>query len=394
MDGRARSASSVQPSARGSHRRAAKSPTELTNDLTKLLGRAAGAVTAVPQQPTPPEIVPGRHHADPPPPLPAPPEPTRFRFGRPQLLAAAGIVAAATVAVPLLLIWAPGAEATGTAITPASRGHACRAGTPNRDLFQACRAAAAIRTATDEALGDGTDVSIPDVGERHREVIPDTRLCSAGRERYRGLDLARDDWPTTVVPSEGTTTFEYRLDDRHSGRLRFFLTRAGYDPKQPLTWEDLEPKPIGQVTGKPGTDNAYRVRVRLPKRSGTHVVYTIWEREDTDAALYACSDVRFGRAGENRIPGDDDAATPAAPAAPAVRPTGATVSPSSARPSDAAPNGGDPNTDEPTPAWESGIAYDVDDLVEFDGVTYRCLQPHRSVPGWEPESAPALWEVA
>ncbi|SHM22154.1 lytic polysaccharide monooxygenase [Cryptosporangium aurantiacum] len=394
MDGRARSASSVQPSARGSHRRAAKSPTELTNDLTKLIVRAAGTAASIPQQQTAPAVVsPGRHHAEPPPPPVAPPPPSRFRLGRPQLLAAAGIAAAAAVAVPLLIIWTPSAQASGTTVSPSSRGDVCRPGTPIRETSRACRAAAAeVRTDSDDTVfGDGADISIPDVGSNHREVIPDTRLCSAGRERYRGLDLARDDWPTTDMPSGGTTTLEYQLDDQHDGTLRFYLTRIGYKPTEPLTWAALEPKPLHEVSGKPGADNVYRVSVKMPERSGRHLIYTIWEQADSDAALYACSDVLFGgTAGSSPNGATESGDADSRPAAPAVRPSTASPSPT------ASPSAADSGSDDPAsaPPWEAEVDYDVGDLVRYDDIAYRCLQPHRSVYGWEPDSAPALWELA
>ncbi|MBW4720631.1 family 20 glycosylhydrolase [Saccharothrix obliqua] len=46
----------------------------------------------------------------------------------------------------------------------------------------------------------------------------------------------------------------------------------------------------------------------------------------------------------------------------------------------------------PAGAWAPGVQYAVDALVVFDGVTYRCRQPHTSQPGWEPANVPALWQ--
>ncbi|GAA0281911.1 lytic polysaccharide monooxygenase [Cryptosporangium japonicum] len=363
MDGRARSTSSIQPSARGSHRRAARGPTELTSDLTKLIARAAAVATPPPPAPAP-VVGPGRHHADAPPPPEEPPSP-RFRPTRLHLIAAGAVASVAVVVVSsLLVIWPSGEDAAGTTTTPSSRGYTCRPGNRFSEAFTACRAAAKVRPANGDepavGLGDGTDIGVADVGDRHHEVIPDTRLCSAGRERYRGLDLARDDWPVTTLKSRGKETFVYRMDGEHDGVLRFYLTKAGYDPTAPLTWNSLEKKPLAEVTGKSGADNYYRVPVTLPERSGRHLVYTIWEDRDSDAALYACSDVMFGA------------------------PTGgATTNAANTAPSAATA----------TREWVVGVDYQVGDQVVHDDVTYRCSQPHRSVRGWEPESAPALWDV-
>lgn len=380
MDGRARSTSSIQPSTRGSHRRAPKSPAELTNDLSKLLGRAVAA--PAPQPPSAPVITPGRHHAEPPPPVEAP-APPGFRLTRVHLIAAGAVAVAAVVVVSLFAFWTPGEEASGTTTSPASRGYVCRPGNRVSAALTACRAAGAVRPATGDApavgLGDGADIGIPDVGDRHHEVIPDTRLCSAGRERYRGLDLARDDWPVTTLPSGGKATFVYRLDDTYAGTLKFYLTKNGYDATKPLTWANLDPKPFAEVKGEPGPDNAYRVKATLPERSGRHLVYTIWENADSDQALYACSDVSFG--------GTAGSSPPATPASPSPR-ASAPASPTGPAP----PRGS--NSGAASGAWAAGVNYQVGDRVVYDDVAYRCLQPHRSVPGWEPDSAPAFWELA
>lgn len=41
--------------------------------------------------------------------------------------------------------------------------------------------------------------------------------------------------------------------------------------------------------------------------------------------------------------------------------------------------------------WAPYVSYAVGALVTYDGVTYRCIQAHTSLPGWEPPIVPALW---
>jgi hypothetical protein len=41
--------------------------------------------------------------------------------------------------------------------------------------------------------------------------------------------------------------------------------------------------------------------------------------------------------------------------------------------------------------WERGHAYSAGDLVSSGGKVYRCIQPHTSLEGWDPENVPALW---
>jgi RHS repeat-associated protein len=43
-------------------------------------------------------------------------------------------------------------------------------------------------------------------------------------------------------------------------------------------------------------------------------------------------------------------------------------------------------------SWAPGTAYAIGALATFNGITYRCRQAHTSQAGWEPPSAPALWE--
>ncbi|MBG0833211.1 M28 family peptidase [Planomonospora sp. ID67723] len=42
--------------------------------------------------------------------------------------------------------------------------------------------------------------------------------------------------------------------------------------------------------------------------------------------------------------------------------------------------------------WAPWKPYAVGDVVTYDGVRYRCLQAHTSLPGWDPPNVPALWQ--
>lgn len=43
------------------------------------------------------------------------------------------------------------------------------------------------------------------------------------------------------------------------------------------------------------------------------------------------------------------------------------------------------------PAWNKAAHYDADERVRYDGVLYRCLQPHDAQSGWNPVDAVSLW---
>ncbi|WP_164689281.1 expansin EXLX1 family cellulose-binding protein [Herpetosiphon llansteffanensis] len=43
-------------------------------------------------------------------------------------------------------------------------------------------------------------------------------------------------------------------------------------------------------------------------------------------------------------------------------------------------------------AWQAYTSYSVGSLVRHNGLNYRCIQAHTSLPGWEPQIVPALWQ--
>jgi chitinase len=43
--------------------------------------------------------------------------------------------------------------------------------------------------------------------------------------------------------------------------------------------------------------------------------------------------------------------------------------------------------------WAPNTAYTAGNLVTYQGPTYKCLQSHTSLVGWEPPNAPALWQL-
>ncbi|HEY2794113.1 MAG TPA: glycosyl hydrolase family 18 protein, partial [Micromonosporaceae bacterium] len=77
-----------------------------------------------------------------------------------------------------------------------------------------------------------------------------------------------------------------------------------------------------------------------------------------------------------------------------------TAPPTTAPPTTAPPTTAPPTTAPPTspppgnaPAWVANHAYKIGDLVTYQGHTYKCLQAHTSLVGWEPATTPALWQL-
>ncbi|MFC9812859.1 lytic polysaccharide monooxygenase [Streptomyces virginiae] len=211
----------------------------------------------------------------------------RRRTATPIRIAAAGLAPLA-----LAVYAAVPAVAHGSMTDPVSRVAACYAEGPESPKSAACKAAVASSGA--QAFYDWNAVNIANAAGNHRALIPNGQLCSAGNDKYRGLDLARGDWPASPV-SAGPHTFRYKGTAPHKGSFELYVTKDGYDPSKPLKWSDLEPAPFAKATD-PGMQNGdYVFSGTVPNKSGRHLIYSIWQRSDSPEAFYTCSDVVFGK---------------------------------------------------------------------------------------------------
>ncbi|MGJ5752618.1 chitin-binding protein [Streptomyces puniciscabiei] len=209
-------------------------------------------------------------------------------------------VTAAAAAAPLLLLsWAAGsAQAHGAPTDPVSRVYACSPRGGDAARSAACRAAVAANGTPFTAWDN---LRVAGVNGRDRQVIPDGRLCSGDLPAYRGLDLARRDWPATRLTPGAALTMTYASTIAHAGTFRLYLTKPGYDPARPLRWSDLPERPFAQVTDPPLRDGAYHIAVRLPRdRTGRQVLYTVWQNSSTPDTYYSCSDVVFPEKDEKK----------------------------------------------------------------------------------------------
>ncbi|MES5822522.1 lytic polysaccharide monooxygenase [Streptomyces sp. RG80] len=208
---------------------------------------------------------------------------------------AAVVAALGLTPLALTALGAAPASAHGTMGDPVSRVAQCYAEGPESPKSEACRAA--VAAGGTQALYDWNGIRIGDANGRHQSLIPDGELCSAGNDEFKGLDLARADWPTTSV-SSGSYTFKYRVTAPHKGTFKVYVTKAGYDPAQPLAWDDLDlDHPVATATDPVATGGYYTFSGTLPERSGAQLLYGIWQRSDSPEAFYSCSDVTFGGSG-------------------------------------------------------------------------------------------------
>ncbi|MEU5479105.1 lytic polysaccharide monooxygenase auxiliary activity family 9 protein [Streptomyces mirabilis] len=201
--------------------------------------------------------------------------------------------AAVAVAAPLLLLtWAAGpAQAHGAPTDPVSRVVACSPEGGSNTGTAACRAAIAANGAPFTAWDN---LRVAGVGGRDRQVIPDGQLCSGGLPAYKGLNLARADWPSTRMTPGATFTLSYSSTIPHTGTFKLYLSKPGYDPTKPLKWSELPTKPFATATDPALVNGAYRIKATLPSdRTGRQMLYTIWQNTSTSDTYYSCSDVVF-----------------------------------------------------------------------------------------------------
>lgn len=204
----------------------------------------------------------------------------------------AAIAAVGIAPLALTALSAAPAAAHGSMTDPVSRVSACFQEGPESPTSAACKAAVAASGA--QAFYDWNGVNIANAAGKSKEIIPDGKLCSAGNDKYKGLDLPRADWPSSKLAG-GNHTFHYKGTAPHKGSFELYITKDSYDPTKPLKWSDLEEKPFVDVTDPKMENGDYVFDGKVPAKSGRHLVYSIWQRSDSPEAFYTCSDVVFGK---------------------------------------------------------------------------------------------------
>lgn len=174
---------------------------------------------------------------------------------------------------------------------PISRSYEVFLEGPENPRTDAARAAIAV--AGTQAFYDWHEVNRQLPNHDYRAQIPDGTLPGAGRAKYAGLNLARTDWPATRVSPGHYHCVFYASTPHDPSYFEAYLTKSGYDPRQPLKWSDLEPLPGGENAVLVGKN--YKFTVSLPQRTGRHILYVIWQRIDpVGEVFFSTSDLDFG----------------------------------------------------------------------------------------------------
>lgn len=183
--------------------------------------------------------------------------------------------------------------AHGTVMMPPARAYQCYLEGPENPTSAACQAAFAIGGS--QPFYDWYEINQLPGFFKHKELVADGELCSASKDKYKGLDLARNDWvATTISPdANGDYNFVYWGTAIHdSAYFTFYITKDSYDYSQPLKWSDLEQMPFCTIIEPVLQGDKYQLKCPLPpNKDGRRIIYNIWLRDDSDEAFYACSDV-------------------------------------------------------------------------------------------------------
>ena len=181
------------------------------------------------------------------------------------------------------------------------RVYGCFLEGPENPKSAACKAA--VAAGGTQALYDWNGVNQGNANGNHQAVVPDGQLCGAGKALFKGLNLARSDWPSTAIAPDASGNFQfvYKASAPHATRyFDFYITKDGYNPEKPLAWSDLEPAPFCSITSVKLENGTYRMNCPLPQgKTGKHVIYNVWQRSDSPEAFYACIDVSFSGAVAN-----------------------------------------------------------------------------------------------
>lgn len=262
------------------------------------------------------------------------------------------------------------AIAHGTITSPASRIWNCKEEGPESLTSAACIAAKA--ESGSQQFYDWNGIRQGNAGGNHTSVVPDGELCSGGDPNtFGGMDLARNDWEATPVGYSQTFTW-YNSAAHATSYYRYYITKPGYNPLQPLTWDDLEL----MVETPPEAAEFYPSHtVSLPQRTGRHVVYAVWQRSDSPEAFYACVDVEFNGGGSSSSSSSSVSSS-----------SSSSVSSSSSSSSSST----ETNTCVGVPNWDSADVYTQGDQVRYNNSRFEAKWWSR---GDVPTDHDGQWDV-
>lgn len=132
-----------------------------------------------------------------------------------------------------------------------------------------------------------------------KDLVPDGKLCSAGKVDFDSINIRSDAWHTTDLEvKEGRIQLVYIASQMHDpSKFRVFLT-----DQDNLKWDALKESPDVKVERVPDSKNGkaipgrYHLDVQLPDgyvSDSKSILYIMWERNEDPAreTFFSCSEV-------------------------------------------------------------------------------------------------------
>lgn len=170
----------------------------------------------------------------------------------------------------------------GSMETPVSRIYNCFLENPENPKSDACKAA--VEAGGTQALYDWNAVNQANANDMHMEIITDGKLCSAGKELFKGMDLARSDWSSTMTAPDSTGRFNFvfvATAPHSTDYFKFYVTKDGYDPLSSLEWSDLEESPFCTINEVTLENGRYTMHCPLPQGKSGNMLSIRYGRETT-----------------------------------------------------------------------------------------------------------------
>ncbi|CNI66688.1 lytic polysaccharide monooxygenase [Yersinia pekkanenii] len=147
-----------------------------------------------------------------------------------------------------------------------------------------------------------------------RAVVPNGLLCAGGDPQKGALDsVPTTMWrKTDVTPEKGTIQLRWDLTTPHNpAQMKIYLSKASYDPTQPLRWEDLTlihdalaPAAASGALANGTNGNIYLIDIPIPEdRTGNAIIYSYWQRDDAgNEGFFNCSDINIIKGSTSNFP--------------------------------------------------------------------------------------------
>lgn len=123
----------------------------------------------------------------------------------------------------------------------------------------------------------------------------DGKLASAGTDLAKNLDeQSPDRWDENEVDAGQDLNLGWEYSAKHpTSKWHYYITKDGWDQNSPLSRSELQPLSTVEHDGtNPADGEAHQVE--LPEgHTGDHVIYAVWDIDDTDNAFYSTVDIHI-----------------------------------------------------------------------------------------------------